>query len=95
MKTIHRYELTEAINVISVPENAKVLSVGTSKNPQTKKEVISIWMAVEDTNRKHQRKFLVFGTGANLDDTINFQLDFIGTIKRADEYAFHVFETEI
>lgn len=100
MKTIHRYKINNAINEVEIPMGAETLSVGVCKEitnssdgstPKVK-EVISIWFEVDDSAPKEKRTFLIFGTGANMDETANFDRKFIGTVRKANDYAFHVFE---
>lgn len=90
MKTIYRYTINKSINDIDIPNGAEIISVGVSK--ENDKEEISIWAIVDSGASMTKRRFLVFGTGADMDETTNFNLKFIGTVKKANQYAFHVFE---
>lgn len=94
MKTIYRYTINKPINDIEIPNGAEVISVGISTDDETEKEVISLWAIVDTTASKTKRKFLVFGTGANMDDTLNFNTNFLGTVRKSNMYAFHVFEVK-
>ena len=41
---------------------------------------------------KIEKTFLVFGTGADMSSTVNFYCKFIGTVRRSNRWAFHIFE---
>lgn len=94
MKTIHRFVLKNTINDVELPVGAEVISVGISRNPDTHNEEISIWASVDTDSQKETRKFLMVGTGANLDDTTNFNTKPLGTVIKSNMYAFHVFEVK-
>lgn len=92
MKTIYRYEINNSngINEVMMPNGAEVISVGVST--ETDKEVISVWAIVDTDETFVKRYFTVIGTGANLDEFGYMQSKFIGTVKKKNQYAFHVFE---
>lgn len=106
MKTVYRYEINQAINDVKLPVGAKILSVGISKgwkyspvdsyNPvddtRTQVEIISMWALVDTDSSVETRRFLVFGTGADMSATETYTLDFIGTVQKSNQYAFHIFE---
>lgn len=92
MKTIYRYTINKPINDIDIPNGGEVISVGISKDEDTGKEVISLWVSIDTSSSLTKRRFLVFGTGANMDDTINFDMKFIGTVIKSNMYAFHIYE---
>lgn len=95
MKTIFRYNLNSSINDVELPSGAEVISVGVSKNERTNKEIISMWVSVNTTTKTFdKRRFLVFGTGANMDDTSNFNMKYLGTVIKSNMYAFHIFEVK-
>lgn len=112
MKTVFRYEINNpsGVNDIQMPMGAKILSVGTTLDweyisddeaDDTKvfKEIINLWALVDTDDIKKTRRFIVAGTGANLEALTNFDLAFIGTVHKSvknnsiNKYAFHVFET--
>lgn len=106
MKTIYRYEINQAVNDINLPVGAEILSVGIVNdwkytpidpndpcdNTHTNVEAISLWAMVDTDNSAETRRFLVFGTGANMDATETYNLTFIGTVQKSNKYAFHIFE---
>lgn len=93
MKTIYRYTINKSINDIDIPNGAEVISVGISIDDNAK-EVISLWAMVDTSASTTKRRFLVFGTGANMDDTTNFNINFLGTVRKSNMYAFHIFEVK-
>lgn len=93
MKTVYRYEINQAINDVNLPVGAKVLSVGVAENVISC-NVISLWALVDSDAGTETRRFLVFGTGADMSATETYNLDFIGTIQKSNAYAFHIFEVK-
>lgn len=95
MKTIYRYEINEAINDVELPEGAKVLTVGVSNSNAIGHEIISLWAEI-DTNQDYNviRRFVIFGTGANLDLIENNNPRYIGSFKKKNNYEFHVYEVD-
>lgn len=94
MLTIHRYVINDAINKIKIPSSSEILSVGVAINEQTGKEEISVWVKCDDSDILTEKTFLVFGTGADMSSTVNFDCKFIGTVRRANRWAFHIFEVD-
>ena len=95
MLTVLRYEINKAINDVELPGGSKILSVGISKD-NLGVEKISIWCEAEvDENyvpyTTEKARFLVYGTGANMDDSVNFCAKYIGTVQKSNMYAFHVY----
>ncbi len=93
MKTIYRYEINREVNDLSLPQDFKILSVGVVKDPKTDKEKINMWAEVDDyrTSPKVPVKIVIFGTGADLSSLENFSHQFIGTVQKSNQYAYHVF----
>ncbi len=95
MKSIYRYELPDTVNEIQMPTGAEILHVGLTRQfnkDNSSKQVCSVWAKVDTTAHDETRKFVIFGTGANLDETENFDMKYIGSFQRADMFTFHVFE---
>ena len=94
MKTVYRYEINSVVNDVVLPANAKILSVGLATNNKLQfgKEIISIWALVDTDNSVETRRFLVYGTGADMTGTETYELIPIGTVQKSNQYAFHVFE---
>ena len=97
MNTILRYPINKAINDIELPVGFEVLNVGVCEEASGA-ESISVWCKVETeepplykATTTEKVRFLVFGTGANLDDMMPFEHKYIGTVQKSDRYAFHVF----
>lgn len=96
MNTILRYELSGSISDIELPVGYKILSVGVADAPNGK-EVISIWVNV-DVNGNYEAtatetvRFLIFGTGADMDSIKDWRTEFIGTVRYKNAYAYHVFK---
>lgn len=97
MKTIYRYEINQAVNDIKLPIGAEILSVGIVNdwkytpvdpndpcdNTHTTIETISLWVMVDTDNTSTEtRRFLVFGTGADMSATETYTLTFIGTVQK-------------
>lgn len=97
MKTILRYEINQSINDIDLPLGYEVLTVGVAED-KNGREVISIWCGVDVMEGNYQpmntekARFLVFGTGADMDSLTNFDFKYIGTVQKANKYAFHVIQ---
>lgn len=98
MTTILRYELNNAINDRELPIGYKILNVGVATD-NLGYEKISIWCEVEvDENLRpyntERVRFLIYGTGANMDDMINFHHEYIGTVQKSNRYAFHIYKVD-
>lgn len=98
MITVLRYEIPKAINDIELPVGYKVLNVGIAMDALGT-ERISIWCQVEVNDdytalATENARFLVFGTGANMDDIVHFNPQYIGTVQKSDAYAFHVYKVD-
>lgn len=91
METIYRYELPEAYNQVQMPAHAQVLNVGISNDP-VEGEVISLWARINTDEGLTTRTFLIFGTGANMDNLKTYHSNYIGTVQRKNQFAFHIFE---
>lgn len=93
--TVYRYEINDpsGVNHIEIQAGATPLNVGCYLNEEGK-EVISVWVACNSEDSKQVRTFIVAGTGANLDNLINFNYKYIGTVQKSNKYAFHVFEVD-
>ena len=92
MKTIYRYELTDSVNIVNLPCCANVISADVDINEKGR-EVICIWAEIDTSDTLYSpRKFCIFGTGADMNSLDNFSKHFIGTVRRANKYAFHVYE---
>ena len=85
MRTIYKYQLNDADNIIEMPANSMVLSAATQNH-----EVV-IWASVETTHGINNRRFLVIGTGWDMSEYENLELKFINTVF-VDRMVFHVFE---
>jgi len=100
MLTILRYEINQAVNDIKLPTGYKTLSVGIACDDRGV-EKISLWCEVEVDDDTYQpftfdiARFLVFGTGANMDAITNFNAKYIGTVQKSNQYAFHVYEVPV
>ena len=98
MITILRYELTSAINDCELPVGYKILNVGVATD-NLGFEKISIWCEVEVDENLHpyhteRVRFLIYGTGAYMDDIVNFNPKYIGTIQKSNRYAFHIYKVD-
>lgn len=98
MITILRYEIPKAINDIELPVGYKVLNVGIATDTLGF-EKISIWCQVEVNEdytafATEKVRFLVFGTGANMDEIVHFNPKYIGTVQKSNAYAFHVYKVD-
>lgn len=95
MLTILRYEINQAINDIELPSDARILNVGLTKDG-CGIEKISVWCEV-DVDKNYTPlcttvvRFVVFGTGANMDSIDRFNRKYIGTVQKSNMYAFHVY----
>lgn len=85
MRTIYKYQLNDADNIIEMPANSMVLSAATQNH-----EVV-IWASVETTHEINNRRFLVIGTGWDMSEYDSLELKFINTVF-VDRMVFHVFE---
>ena len=98
MRTILRYELPDCLNRISIAAGAKVLSVGVSVNALGK-EIPSIWAECDvHDDVKYEpygteiRTFFIAGTGSNIDDISAYDKTYLGTMRLANQYAYHIYE---
>ena len=97
MKTIYKYVLDTACNVVGVPKipytmelpkGAEILSCGLQN-----KENVCIWAMVDPNQTETiEVEFYIFGTGWNISDDIGNGLRFIGTYMVSDGmFVYHVF----
>lgn len=93
MITIYRYPINQAINELRMPNNAQILKVGLAVDDENDyKEKITLWVKVDTDQPIVNRKFLIFGTGADMDETATYDLKYIDTVQKSNHYAFHIFE---
>lgn len=86
MITIFKYELDQSPKQISMPQAAKVLSVGVQKGK------INIWALVDTETEPSNRLFIIHGTGHELLKDTNMY-NFIGTVLLENGgLVLHVFE---
>ena len=90
MKKIYKYSLPVREDVeVSLPEFAKILSVGYQNDPS----VLYIWAEIETANAPVIRHFQVRGTGHPLGDLIQVNGKYIGTVNCMDQgLVWHVYE---
>ncbi len=88
MKTIWKYEVPIKDSFsIQIPEGGKILSL------QTQKGTPYIWILVDQSRRNEQRNFRYFGTGFPIENPIDSNLLYIGSVLIQDEVlVFHLFE---
>lgn len=70
--------------IVSVPIGGKVLSVDTQGG------VICLWIMVDPSAEKENRKFAIIGTGNPM--TVVDHQKFIGTVQ-TPPFVWHIFET--
>lgn len=87
MKRVYKYELSGTDNIISLPLNSKILSVGVQH------DIVNLWVLVDPNETTVElRKFKVYGTGHDIMDDIN-DLQFIDTVHLFNStLIFHIFE---
>lgn len=97
MKTIYKYVLDTACNVVGapkkpytmeLPKGAMILSCGLQN-----KENICVWAKVDPNQTETvEVEFYIFGTGCPIPDEIDNGLQFIGTVMISDGlYVYHIF----
>lgn len=87
MKRIWKYEIPTADEpVISMPQGAKLLSVGE----QGRK--LFVWAAVDPNADLRNRRLRVAGTGHPLGHPLE-DMPFVGTVQVANGLVWHVFDT--
>jgi hypothetical protein len=83
MKTVYKYKL-HPVTYLTLPEGSKILSAGVQK------EDIFIWVLIDkDIMAYETRTFHVYGTGDQIDSSLN--LKFIETVF-ITEFVWHIFE---
>ena len=88
MKTIWKYEvpIKDSFSV-QIPEGGKILFL------QTQKGTSCIWILVDQSKRNEQRNFRYFGTGFPIENIMETNLLYIGSVLIQDEVlVFHLFE---
>jgi hypothetical protein len=87
MRIVHKWLLHEGINVISVPANSEIISVGKQRGIVG----FSLWALVNPTATiMEDRKILTITTGEETEEVI---LKFLGTIMEYDGmHVTHIFE---
>jgi hypothetical protein len=86
MKAIFKYVLpVKDTFTISLPKNARILSVQTQHNSPV------LWAQINTKNQKEARKFRLIGTGHPIGNVTN--LKYIGTFQLDDgSFIGHLFE---
>jgi len=79
------YEFLVAENIIEVPIEGEILSVQNQNNK------IVLWMKINTKNKIEKRRFIIFGTGQNI-DTFSENIIYIGTVQMSTLLVWHVFE---
>ena len=82
MKTIHKYQLRDAI---ALPEGAQVLTVQLEDN------LPYLWALVDDFNPFVQRNFQTVGTGWDLEAQAYNNRVYLATFQQ-NGFVWHVFE---
>ena len=96
MKTIYKYVLDTACNVVvapkipytmELPKGAVIFSCGLQNNK------ICVWAKVDHNQTERvEVEFYIFGTGWPIPDEIDNSLQFIGTVMISDGlYVYHIF----
>ena len=97
MKTIYKYVLYTACNVVGtpkfpytmeLPKGAVILSCGLQNNKN-----FCVWAKVDPNQTEMvEVEFYIFGTGWPIPDEIDNGLQFIGTVMISDgRYVYHIF----
>lgn len=97
MKTIYKYVLDTACNVIGdpkipytmeLPKGAEILSCGLQNNKN-----FCVWAKVDPNQTEMvEVEFYIFGTGCPIPDEIGNGLQFIRTVMISDGlYVYHIF----
>ena len=89
MKTIWKYTINpeHEINTFHVPEGSEILDIMEQNNE------LCMWIQVDDSMPKTERKFRVFGTGHIITDPPGHHLRYQGTASlHGGELIFHVYE---
>lgn len=87
MKKIFKYllQLTDGIQAITMPYNAKVLNV------QSQNGIIALWAEVYDDNSltsESDKHFVIYGTGHGMPDNPG---SYIGTVQLG-MFVWHIYE---
>ena len=93
MLTVYRKELVGGLNEVKLPVGSKVLRAAMSLSDNGK-EVVSIWYQCDTENGMEDRRFVVYGTGADMSEIDGYIKEYIGTAFKSNRYAFHVYEVE-
>lgn len=88
MMTIHKYVFEPAENLeIEMPGNAHVFNVGCQRGK------LCLWAMVDTTKPMRRRRFLVYGTGHEVDSGLSLfdtASEHIGTVQQGP-FVWHVF----
>ena len=83
-QTICKYQLQGSKTTLSIPKQAKILTLQTQDN------VPKLWVLVNPESEEESRHFEIVGTGHPMDETTR---TYIGTFQIANgSLVFHVFE---
>ena len=90
MRTIYKYEIPVDGNLVSMPIDSQILSVGAQG------ESIVLWVEVDTERPECHRYFEVFGTGHAIPDNrmhsdMGVSRKFIGTVFMGP-FVWHVYE---
>jgi hypothetical protein len=87
MKTIWKYILEPDKLSITMPKNAKILTVREQHGS------ICMWAEVDSENETETRVFSIYGTGHRMPRGMGLQEHYIGTAMLSDgNLVFHVYE---
>ena len=82
---IWKYDLKLGVQVIPMPQFAKVLTA------QEQRGAVRLWVFVDPTKPPEARKFEVIGTGQTVDWWIGNDRKYVATVQQGG-YVWHVFE---
>lgn len=82
MQTIWKYPLTEEVNVLEIPKDAKFLDMQLQNGKPT------IWLLLNSEKEKEKRVIAIIGTGWDIKHEIR---SYLGTFQDGS-LVFHVFE---
>jgi len=87
MRTIYKYNLTEGLQSLSLPEESRIVHVGEQHG------WLTIWVEqpVQNTTPSTVRNINVYGTGQHVYDDAAV---YVGTVLMTSGLVWHVYETK-
>ncbi len=89
---IWKFEISvEDKPTVMIPKGAKILSVGIQEENYIGYQPIMLWALVDPESEPCPRRFMIYGTGHEVNHDLIQHQDFIGTVQQGP-LVWHIFD---